>query len=324
MIAVVHHIHCVDDWKEVSENQIEKMKLSGLYDKADIIHATLNTKDFLGNCFVDENTIIDFFKKYPKIEYSFHENRYEYAGINKVWELGQKENMNILYIHAKGVSNKYRIFNKPHEKSQLKIDSIKSWRELLEYFVIEKWQECVEKLETFDNVGVTCNNSWYWGNFWWTQTKHIKNKTAPPLRASRWDYEAWLNANSDSTNFEFYRFTFIPYRTIISKKFYDGTYHGMMDKLEILSAHYGSFNIQTDEGRTVPEDINEFEVTDLVSKYYNENKKISGIPVGDYYYGGDPHYGFNKQLRIKFKVIGFEEIHEIVFDENRGTEFNFI
>jgi hypothetical protein len=324
MIAVVQHIYCVNDWYEIAEEQIQRLISSGLYDGADKLFATLNIKDGWGNFIDDENKVNKLFEKYPKFEISLETNHYEYAGVKKAWDLGQDENVKVLYFHAKGVSNKYRRHDKQDEVSDLKVKSIKSWREVLEYFLIDNWRDCIEKLNEYDNVGVTCDNGWFWGNFWWSQSKHLKTKSEPLCHVGRWYYEAWLNEGSQSKNYEYYKFTFNPYRCVVSKKFYDGTYSDLMDKLELVSAHYGSFDIQTDEGRIPNDEIIEIDVTDKISELYNLNKNLIGIPVNNEYFGEDPHWGVYKQLRIRFKVFGFDEVHEIVFDEYRGTYFTFL
>lgn len=324
MIAVVYHVYCINDWANVAEEQIERIINSGLYDAADKIFATLNIKDGWGNFLDDENKVTSLFTKYPKIEVSYHTNHYEYAGIKKAWDLGQDENVKVLYLHAKGVSNKYRRYDKQEEISEKKVTCIKSWREVLEHFLIDNWKTCLEKLDEYDNVGVTCDNGWFWGNFWWSQSKHLKTKTEPLCHVGRWYYEAWLNERSHSKNFEFYKFTFNPYRCLVPKSFYDGTYYGKMNDLEIISAYYGSYDIQNDEGRIPNDEIIENDVTNQIKEFYEVNNCLENIPVNNDYFGGDPHWGVYKQLRINFKVKGFNQIHEIVFDEYRGTHFKFI
>lgn len=322
MIGIVQHVYCVNDWAEVAENQINRLIQSGLYEEADEIYATLNIKDGNNNYIDDEKKAKSLYSKYSKIKVSYHINYYEYSGIKKVWDLAQEKDMKILYFHAKGVSNKYRRHDKQEEISEKKISSIKSWVEVLEYFLIDAWKDCIEKLETYDNVGVTCYNGWFSGNFWWSQSKYIKTKTEPLCHVGRWYYEAWLNEGMISTNYEFYRFICNPYRCEISKKFYTGVYAGR--RVQVLEAFYGSYDIQTDEGRLPNDEVREINVTDVVVDHYAKENTLSGIPVNNEYYKEDPHYGAYKQLRIIFKVEGFDDTHEIVFDEFMTTYFNFI
>lgn len=324
MIIVVYHIYCVNDWEQTAKEQLNRLVQSGLYDESDKIYATLNAIDGWGNFFEEESKIIDFFKNYEKIEYSINKNHYEYAGIKKVWDCCQEHDAKVLYFHAKGVSNKYRRHDKQEEISEQKVNSIRSWREVLEYFLIDNWKICIEKLDEYDNVGVTCDNGWFWGNFWWSQSKHIRNRVEPLCGVGRWYFEAWLNEATNSRNYEHYKFVYNPYRCIVSKEYYDGTYAGKIGNLEIISAHYGSYDIQTDEGRIPNDEAVEIDVTDNIKTYYSENGSLDGIPVNNHYFEQDPHFGAHKQLRINFKVEGFDKIHEIVFDEFRGTYLNFI
>lgn len=71
------------------------------------------------------------------------------------------------YLHSKGVSSVY------HERQ-----GIVDWRHLLEYFVIERFQDCLDALigEGFD----TCGANWrpvpqphYSGNFWWSRLDYL-------------------------------------------------------------------------------------------------------------------------------------------------------
>ena len=183
MIGVVHHTFLTGNWKEILKSQIERLISSGLYDKADIIWFTCNLNEN------DENVFTDFLKDYNKIQTECHVNNgFEYPGIHKVKELGDtNEDMKILYFHAKGVSNTYTDYS-TKQVNQEKIKNIQSWRECLEYFVIDKWEDCIDKLNEYDNVGVTCNSGWYWGNFCWSQSKHIKNCGLVDYGGS-WSYE---------------------------------------------------------------------------------------------------------------------------------------
>jgi hypothetical protein len=325
MIAVVYHIYCVNDWKETASEQLNRLVSSGLYDKADKLFATIiNQMNVLTEPMVSDKEVSEFFSKYPKFELSYGVNYYEYAGLKKVYDICIENDCKVLYFHAKGVSNKYRRYDKQEEISKTKVESIKSWREVLESFLIDNWRDCVDKLDNYDNVGVTCDNGWFWGNFWWSKSNHIRTKEEPLCHVGRWYYEAWLNERSNAKNYEYYKFTINPYRCVVSKKYYDGTYKGKMDQLEILSAYYGSYDIQTDEGRIPNDEPIEIDVTEVITKNYKENGNLNNIPINNDYFEEDPHYGKHKQLRILFTVKGYTEIHTIVFDEYRGTYFSFI
>ena len=40
--------------------------------------------------------------------------------------------------------------------------------------------------------------------------------------------------------------------------------------------------------------------------------------------GEDPLWRTHKQLTVTFKIKGFDKIHEVVYDEYRGTYLNFV
>ena len=42
MISVVYHCYLVGNWKEIVNEQLNRLKSSGLYDSADIIEVTVN------------------------------------------------------------------------------------------------------------------------------------------------------------------------------------------------------------------------------------------------------------------------------------------
>jgi hypothetical protein len=116
-----------------------------------------------------------------------------------------------LYIHHKGV----RHLNNP---------AVLDWRKYMEYFNIEQWRICVNRLENgWDTVGVDWKQQptlHYSGNFWWARSDYIKklptwtrpidngfNKQFPKLDESYADYrmecEFWLGLENPKA-FEIY------------------------------------------------------------------------------------------------------------------------
>lgn len=72
----------------------------------------------------------------------------------------------VLYIHHKGVT---RIGNQ----------AVNDWRDLMMYFNVTKWRECVEQLDNgHDTAGVLWRGNYhhlhYSGNFWWARSSYIK------------------------------------------------------------------------------------------------------------------------------------------------------
>ena len=118
----------------------------------------------------------------------------------------------VMYFHIKGVTH-------------LTNTAIHDWRRYLEYWNIDRWQDCVAKLDQgFETVGTNFINepflgidrqirNWnhYSGNFWWARSSYIKRLKPLPHPNSyilgtpseltgysidktnyRFDHEAWI------------------------------------------------------------------------------------------------------------------------------------
>lgn len=295
MIDVVYHCYLVGNWKEIVSSQLRRLKSSGLYDNADSIYVTVNLAEGTKEEF-NELT-----KDYLKIKKEFfNDNKAEYPGIKKVREIGLSKNTKILYFHTKGVSNTY-IKYESKEPSFEKIKNISAWRECLEYFLIDKWKESVEKLDYYDNVGVTCVNGLFWGNFWWTQTKHIE-KTNEVLIKSRWYYEEWLNQGLDYVkNYEWYNFTCNPYLTEIDESWYKNQKKYTGQKIILRKALYGIPSFEVDEGYSGSPLNTMQDVTDVISKLLEKTKNMMfDIYVDSKVMGCDPAPTKRKFLILEF------------------------
>ena len=93
-----------------------------------------------------------------------YNNWFEYTTCLKLQEDSQSDDFYSLYIHSKGVGT--RTVGNHY------------WRKYMEYFCIEKWQECVSKLEEgYDLVGAAFLNNpphpYMAGNFFWATSDYI-------------------------------------------------------------------------------------------------------------------------------------------------------
>lgn len=320
MIAVVYHVYLVGDWvKQVSE-QMDRIINSKLYDNATQIWVTVNKSN------VPKTEIEKFFEKYKKVSLEIYEhNSYEYPGIKKVREIGINNDAKILYFHTKGISNNWKTYQSK-ELSDEKIENVYYWRQCMEYFLIDKWEECVKLLDEFDNVGVSCNGGWFWGNFWWSKSEQIK-KTSEVGIWGRWDYEAWLNKSTpNAKNYEFYHMGFNPFLTKLSEEFYNGDIEKYQGKKIILKrATYGTPSFQIDEGyENTPLNIVN-DVTQHVQKILDKNNGLNlSLMVNNETLGGDPIWGQRKVLIIEFYPENHEDkLFKIGCTEGHEIDFKF-
>lgn len=175
---VVMHIFTLNHWKENVLNKLERIRRSNLADVAKM-HFSVN---YLQKEHISESIelINGHFNKYEIIFDG--SNRFEHNGIYKVWELSQCEDCNILYLHTKGVT-------KPNSRP------VAAWDEVMTYFCIDKWRDCVDKLKEYNTAGpryADRGSKHFSGNFWWARSDYIKTLQKPFYFPTRFDYEMWI------------------------------------------------------------------------------------------------------------------------------------
>jgi hypothetical protein len=190
-IAIFYHIAQIGLGAFIYQSQIHRLHSSGLIDAANYIHFGVNGDQELFN--VPEKAIIKR-NTYWKEETETLISLRDFALENPDYK--------ILYIHTKGAS-------KGTLESQ-------SWRLMMEYFVIDRWKECVNYLDEYDCVGhswlVLGDTIWsngeitknvdnighYPGNFWWANASYINRMNDNYLETGyRLDREFWIGSGKN-------------------------------------------------------------------------------------------------------------------------------
>ena len=222
------HICCIENWKEIYEDIINNIKTSGLYNHCEKIYL----------CIVGE--IKDYFYIDKKINILYNDNNsehYEIKTINMIKKICSltHNDINILYLHTKGV------------RKAGNNDCTISWRKMMEYFLIDKWKDCLEHLNYYDTLGSNCINTFdkddimvsvngnhnyhYSGNFWWSKKSHIDKLAYLPedlsdksiytrCRAENWILSKYPDMNAgilfqDITNIHpYHRYVFDYYKKL--------------------------------------------------------------------------------------------------------------
>ena len=179
-IHIFIHVCILDGWKDILKEQLNVIKESGLYDVTKNIHFGI-----VGNCNIineyefnnDFNSIFNDVK-YNILYIDSRIELYELNTINYIKYMCSNGLINeeayILYIHTKGVRNA----GNP--------DVTTSWRNMMQYFLINQYKECIKNLDYYDALGNNCVNMGdvyvnkdkkhcyhYSGNFWWSKKSHI-------------------------------------------------------------------------------------------------------------------------------------------------------
>lgn len=171
------HVCCINNYKEIFNNIITKIKESGLYDVVGEIRCGI-----LGE--YDETIFQD-----PKIvirDSSLDLKLYECFTVNLIHEDSKQEDFNVLYMHTKGVT---------HQDSK----PVKDWVNYLCYFNIYQYKMCIDFLKENDTVGVNLQDRpgelcHYAGNFWWSKSNYIQ-KLDCCINKSYNSSEYWLTEN---------------------------------------------------------------------------------------------------------------------------------
>jgi hypothetical protein len=162
---------CVNDYFKRFKNTINKIENHGLYDSTNKIYVNMVGIDHI------EESIISFVKNYDKIILSNNPNNASSEGhtLDLLWNKCKdfSDEDNILYLHSKGV---WRAHSKESEK-----ENIQDWIDLMEYFLIERWEEANSYLSNYDACGVNLQSiqdghkhPHFSGNFWWASNSYIK------------------------------------------------------------------------------------------------------------------------------------------------------
>jgi len=113
----------------------------------------------------------NFGKRFKVAATGVGDTTYERFTLLKIHDYIKPEDK-FLYIHSKGV--RYTV-DDSKESKQL-AENIFLWRTWMEYFLIGKFMKCLEKLDTYDVVGVNYTKKeigpHFSGNFWWSTGRY--------------------------------------------------------------------------------------------------------------------------------------------------------
>jgi hypothetical protein len=164
IFCFIHSCTCSKNGTKMLDYIINVIEKTGFIDVVDhifIINIGIPINNKYGN------------DKYLITNYSENTNYYEAPTLNKLIDFS-KENPNnyALYLHTKGIS---------FDMDAPQFKSIFDWINLMLYFLVEKHDDCINKLnEAYDTVGCNYydkniqNNKHYSGNFWWGKTNFLK------------------------------------------------------------------------------------------------------------------------------------------------------
>jgi hypothetical protein len=200
MNIIYVHVCCINNYKEVFMYLIQCIKDSGLYDDIQEIRCCI-LGEYDPAIFTDEKIKIHAVS--PDI------SLYEVFTINRLYEDCKTEDMNVLYLHTKGIT-------KPNNLCILQ------WVQYLCYFNIYKYKNCLEMLYGHDTVGVNLYREGtvhYSGNFWWATSNYIR--TLEPCQYTCYNSpEFWLTEKNKGIYYNLWTSHVNHYHTLYPPKLY--------------------------------------------------------------------------------------------------------
>ncbi len=179
-IHVFIHVCTLNHWQAILERQLMRLKSSGLYDACTSISLGV----------LGKGDVAPYKNIYPKLQILFQNPDtalYERPTLLKLHELSVSNpaHATVLYLHTKGIT---RGANSEY---------IADWVNLMEYFVIDRWKDCILALQEHDVCGVNWRNVpllHFSGNFWWATTRYAATLPAF-ISAGYYDPEMWIGLN---------------------------------------------------------------------------------------------------------------------------------
>ena len=201
----IHSCHILEKGLTFLDPLIERITKSGLLlylDNVFIINIGIP---------IDVNTYKDDKDKIKIINFSDNILLYEMKTLNLIHTFCEtNNNCDILYIHTKGITN-----------SKNTAENVLDWVNMMLYFLVDKYEDCFKKLETYDTLGcnymVTHNIPRHFsGNYWWAKSQHIKNCRKIFDNTDRYVAEWWIfnNENTSIKYYELHKSTVNHYRSL--------------------------------------------------------------------------------------------------------------
>lgn len=195
--VVFYHLYVRDEFFPLwVEEQLNLLKKSGLGDIS-TVYVCITTPIELKNIiekYINENFS---FVNILDIRTTDKPTIYEGSTLKHLYKFSLKHDNPIFYFHTKGSS--YKVENVKYFPNKNSYD----WRNLMQYFHIEKHKECLNLLKTYDVVGVNWQShpQHFSGNFWWANSEYIRKLPDPLdlenfIKYSRCSMEFWVGYNS--------------------------------------------------------------------------------------------------------------------------------
>ncbi len=185
-IFIFFHICCIGNYIEVTNEIIDKLIESGVYEKCKKVYYSIVS--------TPAASLVERLKELDKFELVYSDDsieNVEYPILIKLQEFCHETDCYVMYLHTKGVS--------------AKLDKFKQmWRKRLLQKVVDEHEICISMLNDGCDIAgcgwkqnvkgeqkdyASGTSEHFSGNFWWANSKHIRR--LPSLKTIQWRCK-WL------------------------------------------------------------------------------------------------------------------------------------
>ena len=178
----VYHLYCEKGWQTMVHEQLQRWLASGLMQVSDKLFISIISLHEEDRPLLDKELSVIPKDKVEVICFTNDPLVYEYPAIDFIYAKSKEDPTALFYyFHTKGITyqsldSNDRVFKKFYQK-------ITSWRHMMEYFIIDKWQVAVNVLnDGYETYGCYLFppfvNGMYAGNFWWTRADYFSKLDA--------------------------------------------------------------------------------------------------------------------------------------------------
>lgn len=236
-----YHVFCANRWQPLVESQLDRLRRSGLLDHTRRLYVSciIGTDEDLKQLQqMTEGMPVEF------VRVARDAALFEYPALEALYAKAKEEDCMVYYFHTKGISF---AAPSPDRKFMRFRRNVEAWRDLMEYFLMDKWNIAVNALqEGYDTYG--CNRTppppapykMYSGNFWWVRSSYIRRlpQLTDDQKKDRMTAETWLYFGQPN-DFSAWDCLGMLYRVYVPRSLYTSTHAPMADRLRFVV----SFNI---------------------------------------------------------------------------------
>ncbi len=194
-VYVFYHIYCgSNDWKGIVDEQLQMMKISGLWSEMDKLFVTIIGSD---------SDIADVMAMLAgtnfEVVYSSDDGScFEFPCLIKMRQLAKSEKFYALYFHTKGASYSRIRHDWSSCNYEWKLVQVARWRNLMNYYCLYKWNMAINALsDNYEAYGILQRDMpkpHFSGNFWWARSELISNTPVIDriFKEDRYNAEFWI------------------------------------------------------------------------------------------------------------------------------------